>query len=212
MYGFLSRHGFVGDETVDGAKTSGRWSCAMVLMAMWQGLQSDSISAGNTRLLMIFIGIIALAMLSQAIIFGFMAAGAKRTQTRLLAIAEEVRGRALPILDTADDLLRETAPKIKTITANLLETSHVVRSKAHELDATLTEANQRAKAQMARVDGMVANGLNATGALVEMIHQGVRKPVLEISGLVNGFKAGLDVLLSKSKHFGAFSRGNRNSD
>jgi hypothetical protein len=184
----------------------------MVLMAMWQGLQSDAVSAGNTRLLMIFIGIIALAMLSQAIIFGFMAAGAKRTQERVLAIAEEVRARALPIFENTDDLIRETAPKIKTITQNLLETSHVVRSKAHEFDATLTEANQRARAQMARVDGMVASGLNATGALVETMHQSVRKPMLEISGLVNGFKAGLEVLLSKSKHFGALSRSNRNSD
>jgi hypothetical protein len=45
-----------------------------------------------------------------------------------------------------------------------------------------------------------------------MIHQGVRKPMLEISGLVNGFRAGLDVLLSKSKHFGSFSRSDRNSN
>jgi hypothetical protein len=202
----------VGDETVDGAKTSGRWSCGMVLMAMWQGLESDSISAGNTRLLMIFIGIVALSMLTQAIVVAFLAVGAKRTQARMLTIVEELRGRALPILGTAEDLLRETAPMVKTITENLLETSHVVRSKAHELDATLTEANQRAKAQMARVDGMVASGLNATGTLVELIHQGVRKPVLEISGLVNGFKAGLDVLLSKSKGFGVFGRGDRNSN
>jgi len=184
----------------------------MVLMAMWQGLESDSISAGNTRLLMIFIGIVALSMLTQAIVVAFLAVGAKRTQARMLTIVEELRGRALPILGTAEDLLRETAPMVKTITENLLETSHVVRSKAHELDATLTEANQRAKAQMARVDGMVASGLNATGALVELIHQGVRKPVLEISGLVNGFKAGLDVLLSKSKGFGVFGRGDRNSN
>jgi hypothetical protein len=178
----------------------------MAMMALWQGLETDSISAGNTRLLMIFVGIVALAMLSQAIIFAFMALGAKRTQARVLVIAEELRARAIPILDTAEDLIKETVPKVKTITENLLETSHIVRAKAQEFDVTLTEANRRAKAQIVRVDGMVETALTATGALAEMIHQGVRKPVLEISGLVNGIKAGLNVLLSKSKSFGSFSR------
>jgi len=178
----------------------------MAMMALWQGLETDSISAGNTRLLMIFVGIVALAMLSQAIIFAFMALGAKRTQARVLVIAEELRARAIPILDTAEDLIKETVPKVKTITENLLETSHIVRAKAQEFDVTLTEANRRAKAQIVRVDGMVETALTATGALAEMIHQGVRKPVLEISGLMNGVKAGLNVLLSKSKSFGSFSR------
>jgi hypothetical protein len=184
----------------------------VMMVALWQGLEADSISAGNTRLLMIFVGIVALSMLSQAIIFAFMAAGAKRTQARVLAIAEELRARAIPILDTTGDLVRDTAPKVKTITANLLETSQVVRTKANEFDATLTEANQRVKVQIERVDGMVASALTATGALAEMVHQGVRKPMLEISGMVNGFKAGLNVLLSKSKSFGAFSGRDRNGE
>jgi hypothetical protein len=178
----------------------------MAMMALWQGLETDSISAGNTRLLMIFVGIVALAMLSQAIIFAFMALGAKRTQTRVLVIAEELRARALPIIDTAEDLIKETVPKVKTMTENLLETSHIVRAKATEFDVTLTDVNRRAKAQIVRVDGMVETALTATGALAEMIHQGVRKPVLEISGLMNGVKAGLSVLLGKSKSFGSFSR------
>jgi hypothetical protein len=55
---------------------------------------------------------------------------------------------------------------------------------------------------------MVATALTATGAIAEMIHEGVRKPVLEVSGLVNGLKAGLNVLLSKSKSFGSFGRRN----
>lgn len=182
----------------------------MGMMALWQGLESDSISAGNTRLLMIFIGIVALAMLTQAIAVVVMALGVKRTQARVLAIAEELRGRALPIMDTAEDLMHDTVPKVKVITENLLETSRVVRAKAVEFDGTLSDANKRAKVHIARVDGMVANALTATETLAEMVHQGVRKPLLEVSGLVNGFKAGLHVLVSKSN--GMFSRRGRSVD
>jgi hypothetical protein len=48
---------------------------------------------------------------------------------------------------------------------------------------------------------MVSTALTATGALAEMIHQGIKTPVLEVVGVVNGFKAGIDVLMSKSKGF-----------
>jgi hypothetical protein len=174
----------------------------MVMMALWQGLGSDSISGVNTRLLMIFVGIVALSMLSQAIIFAFMAIGAKRTQDRVLMIAEGLRAKAEPVIDSAQDLVADTIPKIKVITDNLVETSAIVRAKAEEFDATLSEANRRARGQIAHVDSIVSTGLTATGALAELIYQGIRKPVVEMVGLANAVKAGIDVLMSKSKGFG----------
>ena len=171
----------------------------MWTMAAWQGLQSDSISAGNTRLLMIFVGIVALSMFLQAVVVIVAAIGATRTQKRVLTIAEELRSRATPIIDKAEDLVTLTLPKIYTISDNLLEASEIVKSKAHEFDVTLKDANLRTRAQVARVDGMVSTALTATGALAELIHKGIRTPLVEVSGVVNGFKAGIDVLFSKSK-------------
>ena len=180
----------------------------MVMMAMWQGLERDSISAGNTRLLMIFIFIVALSMFAQAVVVIIAAVGAAKTQKRLLAIAEELHTRATPIINTAEELIRETLPKVKTISDNFVDVSHVVREKAHQFEATLTDVNstvtdvnKKAKAQAARVDSMVSTALTATGALAEMIHQGIRTPVREAVGVVNGFKAGIDVLLKKSGGF-----------
>jgi hypothetical protein len=173
----------------------------MLMMAMWQGLQNDSISAGNTRLLMIFVGVVAISMFTQAVVVIVAAIGATKTQKRVLAIAEEFRIRATPIIDRAEDLVKETLPKIRTISDNLVEASEVVKAKAHEFDSTLTDVNQKTKAQVARVDGMVSTALTATGALAEMIHKGIRTPVVEVVGVINGFKAGIDVLMSKSKGF-----------
>lgn len=173
----------------------------MVMTAVWQGLENDSISAGNTRLLMIFVGLVAFSMLVQAIVVIIVAIGAKKTQTRVLQIFEELRLRALPILDSTEDVLRDSLPKIKTISENLVQTSQIVRAKAKEFDTTLADANVKTKAQVARVDSMISTALNATGALAAMIHQGIRTPVVEVVGVVNGFKAGLEVLLNKSKGF-----------
>ncbi len=175
-------------------------------LALWQGLENDSLSANNTHWLMLFVGICAFSMLTQAIIFAVMAIGAKRAQSRLVTIAEELRMKAMPIIDEAQDLVRDTLPKVRIITDNLLETSTIVREKAEEFDLTLADANRRTRAQVARLDGMVSTGLTATGHLAEMIHQGIRTPVVEVVGLINGAKAALDVLMSKSKDFGFFAK------
>jgi len=173
----------------------------MLMMAMWQGLQGDPISAEDTKWLMIFVGIVAVSMLMQAVVVIAAAIGATKTQNRILAIAEELRERAAPIIESAESLVKETLPKIRTISDNLVEASQVVKAKAHEFDTTLTDVNQKTRAQVARVDGMVSSALTATGALAEMIHKGIRTPVVEVVGVVNGFKAGLDVLLKKSGGF-----------
>src|SRR6266550_2451389 len=107
----------------------------IVMSGMW--LQDpDSLSSGNTKLLIIFVGIVAFSMLVQA-------------------IAEEVREKLMPVISGTHEIIRDAGPKVKIITENLVETSHVVRTKAREFDATASELNMKARMQAARVDGMV---------------------------------------------------------
>ena len=96
-------------------------------------------------------------------------------------------------------MIEDVTPKIKIITENLVETSHLVRGKAQELDTTVTDVNLKARAQAARVDGMVTSVLNTTADVGSSIHKAVQFPVRELNGLVNGLKAGLDVLVGRRK-------------
>jgi hypothetical protein len=173
----------------------------IVMSGMW--LQDPgSLSSGNSRLLMAFVAMVAIAMTAQAIALIVMAIGAGKARKRGLEIAEEVRMKLMPILETSHDVIRDSAPKVKIITENLVETSHVIRSKAQEFDVTASELNMRTRAQAARVDGMVTSMLNATADISETLQRAVKVPVREVAGLVNGFKAGLDVLVGRAKEFG----------
>jgi hypothetical protein len=78
----------------------------------------------------------------------------------------------------------------------------MVRSKAQEFDVTASDLNARTRAQAARVDGMVTSVLNTTADISETLQRAVKVPVREFAGLVNGFKAGLDVLVGRAKEFG----------
>jgi hypothetical protein len=173
----------------------------IVMSGMWLE-DPGSLSSGNSRWLMIFVGMVAIAMVAQAIALVAIAVGAAKARKRALQIAEEVHAKVMPILDTTHGVIQDSAPKVKIITENLVETSHVVRSKAAEFDATASELNMRTRAQAARVDGMVTSVLNTTADISETLQRAVKVPVREFAGLVNGFKAGLDVLVGRAKEFG----------
>ena len=159
--------------------------------------EADSISSGNSKLLMIFVGIVAFSMLTQAIVFVVAAIGAAKARNRLLAIAEEVRLKVVPVIDSTHAVLHDLNPKVRTLADNLVETSHVVRAKAQEFDSTITDVNQRARAQTARVDDMVSSVLHTTAGIASTIQKGVSVPVREFNGLMNGLKAGIDVLIGR---------------
>jgi len=184
----------------------------IVMSAMWLQ-EPDSLSAGNTKLLMIFVGMVAIAMVAQAVALIVMAIGAAKARKQGLAIAQEIRDKAMPVITGTHEIIRDSTPKIKVITENLLETSHVVRAKAREFDVTASELNRRTQAQAARVDGMVTGVLNTTAEITDTLQRAIKVPVREFAGLMNGFKAGLDVLVGHAKEFGRpKSNGTRNRD
>ena len=172
------------------------------LSGMW--LQdADSLSSGNTRLLMIFVAMVAIAMVAQAIALIVMAVGAGKARKRGLEIAEDLRDKVMPIIAGTHELIRDNSPKIKVISENFVEASHIVRSKAREFDVTASDLNSKTRAQAARVDGMVTSVLNTTAEITETIQRGIKIPVREVSGVVNGLKAGLDVLVGRANGFGS---------
>jgi hypothetical protein len=173
----------------------------IVMSGMWLQ-EAGSLSSGNSRLLVWLVGLIALGMIVQAIAVIVIAAGAAKASKRALEIADDLRTKMMPILDTTHSVLHDSAPKVKIITENLVETSHVVRSKAAEFDATASDLNMKTRAQAARVDGMVTSVLNTTAEISESLQKAAKVPVREFAGLVNGFKAGLDVLVGRAKEFG----------
>jgi hypothetical protein len=162
----------------------------------------DSLSSGNSRLLMWFVGMVAFAMVIQAIVVVVMAIGAAKASKRAFEIVDELRTKIGPVLETTQSVFHDAAPKVKIITENLVETSHLVRSKAREFDATASELNMKTRAQAARVDGMVTSVLNTTAEISDTLQRAVKVPVRELTGLVNGFKAGVDVLVGRAKGFG----------
>jgi methyl-accepting chemotaxis protein len=191
----------------------------MVLAALW--LQSGEVSGDYVKWLTVFVGILAFALLFQALGMVFFAMRAVSAMKDLKSSLDEAKVKALPMMGniyditlTTQGILTDLAPKIKVISENVTEISHTVRQTVGQLDSTLRQtaeraavtfddANFRTQRQVARVDAMVASTLAATSEIGATIHEGIRVPIRKITEVVAQSKHLIDNMIGRAKAVGA---------
>jgi methyl-accepting chemotaxis protein len=153
---------------------------------------------GNT-LLTIFIVVTALAVVMQACILLSMALAASKTQTRVLEILEEMRGNLNPIMRTTRELLDDSAPKIKSITTNLEETSQLVRVQTIHLNRTMDDLLERTHRHVERVDAMVDDTLDTVDEARTAATRIAERPLRWATAVTNGIWAAIDRYINRGQ-------------
>ena len=144
----------------------------------------------------IFIGVTALAVILQAGLLLGMYLAMRKTSSRLESLAEEVRTKALPAIDSAQSLLVDIRPKVQAIAENLEETTSKVRNQVERVDATVNDVVDRARLQVIRADDLLSRTLDRVEATSEAVQKTVVSPVRHVSGLVRGVTAGIEFLVA----------------
>jgi|SRR5580658_1819827 methyl-accepting chemotaxis protein len=150
----------------------------------------------------VFIALTGAAVVLQAGILVALYWSVRKSSARMEALALEVTTKALPALETAQEILTELRPKLTVIADNLTETTHSVRAQVERMDATVNDAVDRARLQIIRGDELLTRTLDRVEETSEMVHRTVVSPVRQFSGLIQGLTAGLEFLLG--------NRGRRN--
>ena len=153
----------------------------------------------SQTLLVIFIAVAAVSILMQAGFTLGMFIGARKAQKKLMALADDVRLHALPVIMSSRELIQDITPKLKTITENLAAISTTLRSKTEQVGGLVADVTNRAEAQAARVDGMVKGTLDHLTSAVQAIEHGIAVPVRQVNGILNGLRAGVDVMRNKDR-------------
>ncbi len=229
-----------------------------VLSMAW--FQTPEATPNNWTLLLILVGIMALASLVQLAAFaavGYFALTAKKKATEAI---NDIKKKSMPLIGKANDIVEDLKPKIKSVSDDVTSMSHTVKAKVEQIDQTVTQVNEKvrgqvehidqtitdlndrvkakvelvdqmlsdvnskvrahidqadatvndvqekAKVQVTRVDDMVSTALKATSDISDTVQKSIKTPVLEVAGVVNGVKAGLDVLFGRSDGKGTRSR------
>jgi hypothetical protein len=143
----------------------------------------------------IFVGVTAAAVVIQAGILVALYVAVRKSTSRMEALANEVKDKVLPTVDSAQAIIVDVRPKLDTISTNVSEATTIVRGQVERLDATLTDIVDRSRLQVIRADELVGRTMDRIEETTEAVHRTVISPVRQLSGLMQGLTAGIEVLL-----------------
>ncbi|MGA7158611.1 MAG: hypothetical protein WBY53_17325 [Acidobacteriaceae bacterium] len=168
-------------------------------------LQSSELTRHDIHWAMIFLAIIAIALIVQAVGVLISSAFGAKLLHRVNSIADIVETKTGPILDRTDKILKELEPKVRNVGDQVEHVTTTVRAKVDELGETMTELNDtmreingKTRAQVKRVDGIVTDALQTTEEVSQTIQNGIKGPVKQIAGIIAGLRAGIETLIERS--------------
>lgn len=151
----------------------------------------------DTNLLTIFIGITAAAVLLQAGVLVGMFIAMRKTSAHVESLAEEVKTKILPSVDTAQALLADVKPKVEIIIENVTETSSHLRDEVQRIDAAVNDVVDRARLQIIRVDEMLTRTFDRVENTSDVVQKTVMSPVRQVSGVIHGVAAGFEYFFGR---------------
>jgi ABC-type transporter Mla subunit MlaD len=124
-----------------------------------------------------------------------------RAVKRLEGKIGPVADKAGPILDSAQAMIDDARPKIQDLIARADEIAVSARDQMARLESLVTDATDRARLQIERIDIAVGDTMNRVQETTAAVQSTILKPVREVNGVVSGLRAAISTL----------ARGNRAS-
>ena len=109
-----------------------------------------------------------------------------------------ITGHVGEIVVVAKEKVNEFSPTISQAHLSFQEALGKAKTTFADANDTVMQANEKARDQVERVNGMVSSALDATVKLGKAIEHAIGAPGREISGLVGGAKSSIDSLMKKS--------------
>lgn len=146
----------------------------------------------------VFTGIAAIAILLQAgILYGVFRAvremqkAIANTIPKVEAVVENVNG-VIPKVNALVDSSKATVDDSRKLVAS-------AQQQLNKLDEVVTDATNRARIQMDRVELVLDDTIDKAQQTVNVVSNGVLKPVREIQGIAAGIQAAISYLLRSAR-------------
>lgn len=153
----------------------------------------------NDTLLMYFIAATAFAVVIQAGILVGLYLAVRKSSARMEALATEFKEKALPTMETAQAMLVELRPRIEAVTANVSESSTLVKTQLARFDATLTDVLDRTRLQVIRADELLTRTMDRVEETSDAVHKTVVSPLRQVNGLMSAISTGVEVFLGQKR-------------
>ena len=156
----------------------------------------------------IFTAVTSVGVLIQAFVLLGMFFAVKKATGEVRELSDQLKQHLVPTLAITRNLVEDISPKVKVATSNLVEASSILRSQAEHINKTVAHVADIAQAQASRVDEMATAVLDGITQATAAVQHGIASPLKQVTGVLNGLRAGLDVLRKKERPTHAEGDGN----
>jgi hypothetical protein len=148
----------------------------------------------NESLMLIMTGFVIVAAIALVLQF-FMLFGMYRSIKALQQTVTPLIPRAQAVLEAAERTIEQSRKSLADISAKASTVMDMTRNQMGKIEETLNEVTSRMKVQMERVELVLDDSISRVHETVATVHNGVLKPVREISGVASGIRAALAHLM-----------------
>ena len=157
--------------------------------------------------LKVFIAVTSFAVVLQAMILAALYLSVRKSTAKMDVLANELKEKAIPTMETVQSFIVEVRPKIESISANVSDSTALIKTQLERLDATLTDVLDRTRLQVIRADELLSRTMDKVEETSEIVHKTVVSPLRQVSGVMNAIYTGIDVFLGSKRRSGKNGMG-----
>lgn len=151
----------------------------------------------DNTLLTIFLGILAVAVLAQSILFFLMYKSIRKLSDRVDGLSRDLLKHVQVITENVEGVLaavKGVAEGLKPITQKLSDSVDIVHGRIMDLDSFLGELSDTARFEIAQIQDTVRNATQKVQGAIDAVRDGLLTPINQVTAITHALRVGMDVL------------------
>jgi hypothetical protein len=157
----------------------------------------------HDTLLMIFTGVLAVAVLMQSLLFFGIYRSVRKMTVWMDSLGKDLLRNVEAVSAKVDDgltTIKGIAEGLKPIAEKLTDATEIVYKRIAELDNFLAEATSTARLEILRIQDTIQIASRRTQETIDLLLKNILAPLNELSAITRAIRIGLDVLFRRRKN------------
>jgi hypothetical protein len=156
----------------------------------------------HDTLLMIFTGVLAVAVLVQGIVLFFIYRSIRQLAIRMDSLGNDLLRNAEVVTEKVNEgltVIKDVAQDLKPISEKLADTTEIVHKRVKDIDGLLAEITSSARLEILRVQETFHDASCRIQETIDILRNSIVAPLNEINAISRAIRVAIDVLFGRRK-------------
>jgi hypothetical protein len=156
----------------------------------------------HDTLLMIFTGVLAVAVLVQGIVLFFIYRSIRQLAIRMDSLGNDLLRNAEVVTEKVNEgltVIRDVAQDLKPITEKLADATDIVHKRVIDIDGFLEDITGSARLEILRVQETFHDASCQIQETIDILRNSIVAPINEINAISRAIRVAIDVLFRRRK-------------